>query len=83
MFNFLIIESAGPSKRAAGDEIKITNLRTQKERKMFLQTTMPQSFENQKVWEFQDPKAQKFHKSIFDNFIVMDLQPFSIVNKKR
>ena len=34
-----------------------------------------------KVWEFKDARAQKLHKSVFDNFIIMDLQPFTIVNK--
>ena len=34
-----------------------------------------------KVWEFKDARAQKLHKSVFDNVIIMDLQPFNIVNK--
>ena len=43
--------------------------------------SMSESFDNMKSWDFHDPRAQKFHKSIFDNHIILDLQPFAIVNK--
>ena len=43
--------------------------------------TLPQGFENHVKWDINDPRAQKYHKSIFDNLIIMDLQPFNIVNK--
>ena len=69
-----------PGQKRSADEVKMTNLRTKKERKSFLQISVAQSFDAQKKWDFNDPRAQKLHKSIFDNFIIMDLQPFSIVN---
>ena len=61
--------------------MQLTKLRTQKERKTFLQSSLPQMFDTQKMWDFNDPRAQRIHKSIFDNHIIMDLQPFTIVNK--
>ena len=69
------------AKRPAEDETAITNLRTKKERNSFLQRSLPETFQNQIKWNITDPRAQKFHKSIFDNIIILDLQPFSVVNK--
>ena len=60
---------------------QISNLRTKRERNDFLQMSLPQSLENQRKWDIHDPRAQKYHKSIFDNFIILDNQPFNIVNK--
>ena len=43
--------------------------------------SLAESFQNQAKWDINDPRAQKYHKSIFDNIIILDLQPFAIVNK--
>ena len=56
-------------------------MRTKKERKEFLQLSLKESIDAKTMWEFNDPRAQKLHKSVFDNHIILDLQPFAIVNK--
>ena len=43
--------------------------------------SLPESIDAQKSWDFNDPRSKKLHKAVFDNFIIMDLQPFTIVNK--
>lgn len=60
-------------------ETKISNLKSKAERKEAMSATIKDWIESKTKVAFHSPKGQAFHKSIFE-MIIMDLQPFSIVN---
>ena len=61
------------------DEVKA--LKTKKERHDAFQKTIPDWTESKTKLPFNSPKAQAFHKSVFE-FMILDNQPFSIVNNR-
>ena len=62
------------------ENIKIFNLKTKKARETVIQTTMNGFVRPTKMLTFHSDAAQKIHRSIFE-MIVVDCEPFSIVNQ--
>ena len=60
--------------------ISIWKLRSKEQRKEMFQTTIPGWVDSKTMLPFNDARAQRIHKSIFET-MVLDLVPFSEVNK--
>ena len=56
------------------------NLRTKKERSLMIQTTVDESFDRVRKYDFYSDEAQKKHRRVLETMI-LDLRPFSDVNK--
>ena len=72
-------ESRGTSKRS-GTMAKLYELCPKKNRGELFQSTIPGWVEAKTELDFHGPKAQRFHKSIFE-MLVIDLDPFYAVHK--
>ena len=59
--------------------VQIFNLKSHKKRKSFFQQNLPDMFESQVTYDFNDPRAKAKHQGIL-TMIVTDMKPFNIVN---
>lgn len=74
-------DECGMSSKNGSDvgETQITNLKTKAQRTEAMSATISDWVESKTKVSFHSAKGQGFHKSIFE-MIIMDKQPFSIVN---
>ena len=74
-------DEATKVKKAAKEveDTKIKQLRSKDEREAALQLSLPDYVKSKAKWNPDDDRAQRLHRSIFEE-IVLDLQPFSMVD---
>ena len=71
----------GSSSTSSSMSDDLKSLRTKEQRKAYFQQTIPEWADSNSKLAFNSKKAQEFHRGIFE-LIVLDCQPFSIVNDR-
>ena len=74
------LENAKKALKDMEDEkMKTSMLKTKHERQAALDMSLPDFIKSKAKWDFHSAEAQRIHKVIFEE-IIMDLQPFTLVD---